>query len=490
MLHKLYVFQFTTLLKEPMHTFNVTNTALPAQYASTNSAGGAAASNPSVVRLPPSLSSTPAGRSSSTRLTKESIKPRTPAGEERFNNRHRKLMGPPRVVSRSKPKSEVIADIKKRQANQRCASGVHSTGDMTGSGDERLNVAHASRGKENWVRSGTFQGPSPMHPINLMGDALFTGQNIGEFVAQRLGISVGSVESTLLDTLTEEECTRKNMERINTALAKSINAGGSIMMAISTTDNGLYYLSAKSARRHTVMQAGGKCEEGESMADAARREFVEEFGNPSEDGILLGILNNADNLLGTAETNKIGSSARQIASRMIDDKTHASLFFMGSALYINCIPMDSHKFKQLEEEISQLNARLQKASKFYYKALAYTHPPKGSPALQDLSLDQLCKDGGPLKLIKQFKNECGDCIAPSFKKTFDLSANFGAREIISALRAIVDLSENTEIALFTESQFKAVMDLRVSNPKEFKETYFESEYDAIEQHFKLIYSND
>lgn len=299
-------------------------------------------------------------------------------------------------------------------------------------------------------------------------DANFPKMTIRAFVAEKLNVQEANVADVLFAALKSEKQTDENKQLIAKALDYSVNASGAIVLFVNTQD-GLQLVAAESQRRATVVASNGACEDGESMAMTAMREFIEELGNPAPTGLLRTIASNPENCVSVEETNQIGVSAEGIANRIVEKKANkASLYVNYSAVYVNASPVNISILKQ---ELAALTEKLTMTSAYYQPAvdMMFGKPP--------VNLDDADAKNKAVMLINQFKRVGSSVISDNFSsvfaKTFDDSATKAMLK--EALLAMIDLTENKSMQLIPcdELLFLLSLDLKNSQVEEdLKKQYF------------------
>lgn len=296
---------------------------------------------------------------------------------------------------------------------------------------------------------------------DLFKDPTYPKLSIKQFVIDQLKISKDD-ESKVVDqlycALTEENQNETNKKLIETALDLNINASGAIILIVKT-DEGLKLVCAHSQRRNKLISTNGACASNESISETAIREFIEELGNPEEKGILRSIIANPSNYRSIAMSNKIGTTKGEIAARIIEKKADSrSLFINMSIVCVNKKPV---KMSDLQQEINDLNTKLQQSVSYYQAACLYLY---GNKTTEKANLADPEVKLKAVQLINEFKEKCKTSIAPSFVKTFNLKydKDSASDAVDKALHAIVDLTENDKIELLPKSELQELLSLDFS----------------------------
>lgn len=318
--------------------------------------------------------------------------------------------------------------------------------------------------KEDWLNESVYRDPS------------FTALTVEDYTAKVLNTKKGELANKLLKTLSSEKQTGDNLELINNALARSVNASGAVMMVVNT-ENGPHLVAAHSQRRGMLIQTNGQCEKGESMQETASREFFEELGNPPSKGILSSVLLNEENYHGVKGINKIGDNASELANRIIDKK---AIYVNASALYANKQPVSQ---AALDAEIKTLNKRLNTVKNFYPEACQILFGDRKTGQKPSDLEDPAVREHAS-EIIGRFKKECPGIITSGFVSVFaQHEANpDDPKSVKKALNAIVDLSENDRIELLNADSVKAAMDLHKNNFGTFKKNYFAPGFEVLYDH--------
>lgn len=315
---------------------------------------------------------------------------------------------------------------------------------------------------------------------SMFNDRTFPGLSIKKFVAKELGLSEDVIVERLFHALPEEKQTLENKQFIEKAMSFTVNASGAVILMINTND-GLKLVYGNSQRRKKVISSNGACEENESMAETAIREFCEELGNPPERGILCGIMRDANNCRSLGVSNKIGKSAAEIASRIVETKADKNrLYFNISALYVNEVPVN---INALSSEIATLNDKLAISAPYYSKAVIFVFGASGKPVadLADISVKiEACN------LITRFQENCRNNISANFHALFELNYDdkTTADTVKSALLAIIDLTENNSLGLISKAELESLLTLlnQKGDLSQFKKEFFAPSFENLLPH--------
>ncbi len=326
------------------------------------------------------------------------------------------------------------------------------------------------------------KSPTTLINTTLFNDRTFPGLSIKKFVATELGLPEDVVVETLFHALPDEKQTAENKQFIEKAMLFTVNASGAVILMVNTND-GIKLVYGNSQRRKKVISSNGACEENESMAQTAIREFCEELGNPPEKGILCGIMRDANNCRSLGVSNKIGKSAEEIASRIVETKADKNrLYFNISALYVNEVPVN---ITALSREIETLNVKLTNSAPYYNAAVMFVFGDRasGKPAadLTDISVKiEACK------LITRFQENCRDNISSNFHALFELNYdhNTTAETVKSALLAIIDLTENNSLGLISKAELESLLTLlnQKGDLSQFKKEFFAPSFENLLPH--------
>lgn len=251
-------------------------------------------------------------------------------------------------------------------------------------------------------------------------------------------------------------------------MTNSVNASGAIVLFVNT-NQGLQLVYANSPRRKINLSTNGKCEDGESMAMTARREFSEELGCPEEKGILQTIVNNPENYRALGLTNKIGKTAEDIAKNIITvNADPKKLFINMAAICVNAAPQN---YRELKNEVELLTKKLKKSEDFYTKACQLKYGDK----TKDMKRADYAKEAdrkSACDLINLFLENCRENITSNLLKvTFNKKFNdtSSREDIETAITAIVDLCENNEVGLLSKSEVESILSLDYKKNETWKE---------------------
>ncbi|MEJ8800053.1 NUDIX hydrolase [Trinickia caryophylli] len=313
--------------------------------------------------------------------------------------------------------------------------------------------------------------PRWLPPVDVYDAPHFASRSILQFVQDQLKVPKSRVLQTLFDALPESYKTAEhadtNRQLLERAMGLSVNASGAAMLMVQT-DKGLFLVAANSQRRKLNIQTNGACEKGESIRETVKREFIEELGNPPKDGMLLGTLSD-DNLRAINGANRIGTTAAEIAKRIVDKQANqGDLYLNVSCLYVNRQPVS---LAEIQHEITVLNERLRRAKPFYKEAVRAVYGDRQ----QNLPPFDLTDEGACLKaanIVTRFRDTCPDIITANFASSFE---SFDPRDVVAVKRgldAIIDLSENDEVRLIDERSMASAITLHKVAPDKLKRNYF------------------
>lgn len=319
--------------------------------------------------------------------------------------------------------------------------------------------------------------------LTQFNDNLFPNLTIKQFAARQLQVPEERVTDVLFHALPADKQTPANKELLEKAMPLKVNASGAMILMVNT-NHGLQLVYADSQRRKRVVSSNGSCEESESMAHTAVREFMEELGNPSEKGILCSIVYKLGNCYSLEVTNKIGKTAKEMASRMIETQAdQKKLYINMSALYVNT---DSVNIRHLEQEIEQLNEKLKISAPFYQQAVLFLYGDSASGVKAADFKDAVVRSEA-CKLINSFIDQCQPNITTSFLSIFKLRYDdkIDGKVIKSALSAIVDLTENKALGLISKATLEELLSLDLTQKAicdEFRKQYFMASFENILLH--------
>jgi len=328
----------------------------------------------------------------------------------------------------------------------------------------------------------SFERPQARE-ASLFNDPSFPDLTISKFVAIQLKIPTDNVIDNLYRALPLEKQTVVNKQLIEKAVNFKVNASGAIILMINTNE-GLQLIYGNSQRRKKVVSSNGSCEEKESMADTAIREFSEEIGNPQEKGILSRVVKNIKNSRSVEITNKIGRTCEEIANRIIEQQADKNKLYINmSSLYANDTPVN---IRALTHEIESLNEKLKKSAPYYNPAVILIFGDRNAGIAPANLSDPTSKEEA-CKLINNFKENCQGNITSSFSRIFAL--NFDEKTdssaIKEALSAIIDLTENNEIGLISKTELESLLSLDLNQQEikeQFKKEYFSPSFENIVAH--------
>lgn len=310
--------------------------------------------------------------------------------------------------------------------------------------------------------------------VKQFNDPAFPQLTIKQFTAMQLQIDEENVLDVLVQALAPEKQTEVNTQLLVKALGYTVNASGAIILMINTNE-GLQLVYGNSQRRKKVIASNGACEANESMADTATREFQEEFGNPRENGILCSIVRNPRYCRALEVTNKIGTTAAEIANRIIDLKADKGRLYINiSSLYVN---EGSVNIRALQQEIGDLNETLQRSALYYTLAVKLVFG--AGINLADHKLEAQ-------RIINDFKANCINItsnFAGLFASHYDETTDTASMK--EALLAIIDLTENDALGLLPKSELEALLNLDLSkkeNLDAFKKEFFAPSFENLVAH--------
>ncbi|MBN3845587.1 MULTISPECIES: NUDIX hydrolase [Burkholderiaceae] len=319
--------------------------------------------------------------------------------------------------------------------------------------------------KDGWLPGDVYENPD------------FVSSSILDYTARQLKIPTWRVIDSLFDALPTGRQTQQNRGLLEHAMNHSVNASGAVMMMVHT-ESGLLLVAANSQRRKLVVQTNGACEKNESIGQTAKREFFEELGNPTPGGPLFNTLDER-NLRAINGRNQIGTSAAEIAKRIVDVQAKpGNLFLNVTGLYVNreIVPAD-----QLNREVSVLNEKLSRAKPFYAAAVELVFGDK-SNGLEPADLGNREVRDRAADLIRKFKSECSDVITSDLEKCFD-DSNYDTQDGVSlGLNAVIDLSENDSIKLIDETSLASAIRLFESDSDALKHEFFGAAFASILPH--------
>lgn len=319
--------------------------------------------------------------------------------------------------------------------------------------------------------------------LTQYNDNLFPNLTIKQFAARQLQVPEERVTDILFHSLPADKQTPVNKELLEKGMSLKVNASGAIILMVNT-NHGLQLVYADSQRRKKVVSSNGSCEVSESMAHTAVREFMEELGNPSEKGILCSIVYRLENCHSLEVTDKIGKTAEEIASRIIETQADKNKLYINmSALYVNTDPVN---IRHLEKEIEQLNEKLKISTPFYQQTVLFLYGDnvrgvKAADFKESAVRSEACK------LINSFIDKCQPNITTSFLSIFKSSYddNTDVKVIKEALSAIVDLTENKALGLLSKVTLEELLSLDLTQKDirdEFKKQYFMASFENILLH--------
>lgn len=310
--------------------------------------------------------------------------------------------------------------------------------------------------------------------VKQFNDPTFPKLTIKQFTAMQLQIDEEKVLDVLVQALALEKQTPENRQLLEKALAYTVNASGAVILMVNTNE-GLQLVYGNSQRRKKVITSNGACEANESMADTATREFQEEFGNPAEKGILCSTVRNPRHCRALEVTNKIGTTAAEIANRIIDLKADKGRLYINiAALYVN---EGSVNIRALQREIDDLNETLQRSALYYTLAVKLVFG--AGINLADHKLEAQ-------RIINEFKSNCCNItynfvglFASHYDETTDTA------KMKEALLAIIDLTENDALGLLPKSELESLLNLDLSkkeNLDALKKEFFAPSFENLVAH--------
>lgn len=314
-------------------------------------------------------------------------------------------------------------------------------------------------------------------------DPSFPAMSISKYAATKLDLAEDKVIDALYSALPAGKQNDANKELIEKAMKYKVNASGAIILMVNTNE-GMQLVYANSQRRKKVVSSNGACEEKESMAETAVREFSEEIGNPDKKGILNSIISNINNCRSIEVTNKIGNTAADIANRIVEQLADkGKLYINMSSLYVNESPVN---IRALTQEIEALNVKLQKSAPYYNQAVTLIFGDKNAGINPANLADPTSKESA-CKIINDFKENCQSNITPSFSAIFgsEFNETTNSSTIKEALSAIVDLTENNALGLIPKDELTSLLslDLNQKDVKEkFKKDFFAPSFENILAH--------
>ena len=310
--------------------------------------------------------------------------------------------------------------------------------------------------------------------VKQFNDPAFPKLTIKQFTAMQLQIEEENVLDVLVEALAPEKRTPENKQLLGKALGYTVNASGAVILMVNTNE-GLQLVYGNSQRRKKVIASNGACEANESKADTAVREFQEEFGNPAKKGILCSIVRNPRNCRALELTNKIGTTAAEIANRIIDLKADKGRLYVNiAALYVN---EGSVNIRRLEQEIGDLNETLVRSVLHYNLAVKLIYGA-------GINLDDHKREAQ--RIINEFKSNCCN-ITSNFEGLFasHYDETTDTAKLKEALLAIIDLTENDSLGLLPKSELEALLNLDLSkkeNLDALKKEYFAPSFENLVAH--------
>lgn len=312
------------------------------------------------------------------------------------------------------------------------------------------------------------------NPAELIYDRSFPLLTVKQFAANQFNIPEDELVERLYLALNSERQTDENRKLIEKAMTYKVNASSDIILFVNTNE-GLQLVHANSQRRKKILTTNGACENGETLAECAYREFIEELGNPAQGGILTSIVSNRNNVRSIKVKNKIGTTLAEMANRIVDLRADKHRLFVNiSSLFANAVPVN---ITNLKNEISDINARMKAASKYYFPAVKLVYGDKDT-GVKPSDFSTAEDRNAACKIINAFKENCQDSIPIGFVDAFSLQYDetVSIEKIKSALSFIIDLTENNEINIMPRDELEKLLSLDLSKKEDLEfilQHYFE-----------------